>query len=563
MTKQQPLKILALSIIIVSLIIIAWGFNKAFDFTDAGYYLLRYQDKQPLEYGGHMYEHVLVRAVFPANLRTVIPLRIIGLVLNLLSSLLFAFSLSKMLKKWAKGKNSFSFVFFLVFAGFVFSYSGSPSELSYNSLNQFFLISGASLLILALQSEPKHKLWFTSAAGATLSFCMLSKLPTGLVVAVLATALLLLSRDRRRLAILVFCLSWAGVLGIVAVTIKPNFISYYANFYLDLNKYIIYDSSLLKKSIIDIAKLNILVICQALAVNILLWWAQKTPKPVLQVTLRLAALGSVLYFITERIVDHLQGDMLLSDFLMYFVYLAIFYIAISGRKVSVAAIKGWLAYLKEHLLSCAIVVFILILPYLGALGTSNPLNWGAKYYYAAIMGALALTALLSEIPRIKTLSIVIALYMIAMGMFHYVQYPYHSKPLYTQNIEYKGIKYDYQKWVFLQQTETILKRYGFSPEQGIITAYKCPGLVYLNDSFQPGSVLWSQETEDLYFAILSRNYITAKPVLLSIGKEPSDSFISKLNTAMKIDFSSDYKLMASYPYYDENSKVYVYFPSQP
>jgi len=165
LTKQLPLKILALCAILASLVILAWGFNKAFDFTDAGYYLLRYQDKQPIEYGGHMYEHILVRAVLPANLRNVTPLRIISVVLNLLSSLLFAFALAKMLKKWTQRKGSFAFVFFMVFAGFVFSYAGSPSELSYNSLTQFFLISGAALLIMALQSEPQHKLWLASAAG--------------------------------------------------------------------------------------------------------------------------------------------------------------------------------------------------------------------------------------------------------------------------------------------------------------------------------------------------------------------------------------------------------------
>ncbi|GAB1468152.1 hypothetical protein MASR2M64_08580 [Candidatus Cloacimonadota bacterium] len=563
MTKQLPLKILALCAILASLVILAWGFNKAFDFTDAGYYLLRYQDKQPIEYGGHMYEHILVRAVLPANLRNVTPLRIISVVLNLLSSLLFAFALAKMLKKWTQRKGSFAFVFFMVFAGFVFSYAGSPSELSYNSLTQFFLISGAALLIMALQSEPQHKLWLASAAGATLSFCMLSKLPTGLAVMVVAVGLLLLSKEQRRSAVLLFCLSWAGVLGILAMTLKPSFISYYANYFLDLSKYIIYKPNLLVKSIIDIAKLNILAMCQALAANIVLWWAQKTPKPVCRISLRLTALSLVLYFITERIVDHIHGQMLLSDFLMYFVYLAIFYIAISSRKGGIADIKGWLAYLKEHLLSCAMLGFLLILPYLGALGTSNSLNWGAKYYYASMMGALALIGLISEIPKIKTFAMVIAFYLITIGMFHYVQYPYRSKPLYLHNFAYKGINYDYQKWTFLQQTETILKRYGFNPEQGIITAYKCPGLVYLNDSFQPGSLLWSEESEDLYFAILAKSQITAKPVIMSIGKELSDSFISKLNAALKIDFSSEYHLMASYPYYEENSKVYVFFPLQP
>jgi hypothetical protein len=563
MIKPLSLKLLGLFAIIASLTILIWGFDKAFDFTDAGYYLLRYQDIQPIEFGGHMYEHVLVRTILPQSLRTVIPLRFIGLFINILSSGFLAFAITKVIKHWLGQTRVFPSVFFLVFAGLIFSYAGSPSELSYNTLNQFFLITGASLLVLATGTSEKHKLVYSALAGAVLSLCMLTKLPTGIGVVFIGGALILLSGKKRGWSLLAFCLAWGAVLGAVALLVKPSFVTYYANFYLSLSKYIVYDSNLLLKSILNIATLNINVLIIAAVVNLVILRSHKTAKPALEVLFMLLALCVTLYFVTERIVDHVRGAMLLSDFLMFLVYLALLNIAIFNPEDAFRGVKGCWNYVLAYHRYVAIVVLLLFLPYLGALGTSNSLNWGAKYYYPAVMGGLAMITISSGSGKVQKLSLALAFYLIVMGLFQYIEYPYRSKPLYLQNNDYKGIKYDIRKWTFLQQTETILKRHRFMPEQGIITVYKAPGLVYLNESFQPGSILWSEESEDLYFAILGKSTVKLKPVVISMGKELSAEFVGKLNASMKMDFSKDYRLVEAYPNYDGCSKVFVYFPILP
>lgn len=561
MTLSLPLKLLAAAIVITSLLVLIWGFDKAFDFTDAGYYLLRYQDNQPIEFGGHMYEHVLVRAILPASMRKVIPLRFLGLIINLLSSVGLSFAITKVFKRWKGQSHGLAYVFFMVFSGLVFSYAGSPSELSYNSLNQFFLISGTAWLVLAVGGGDKYRLLYAAAAGAGLSMCILVKLPTGMGAAVIATIMLTFSGKKWGWALLSFWAAWLAVLWLLAATIKPSFITYYANYYQYLSKYIIYDADLLFKSVKDIVFININVLWKAALVVLCPRIGQKVHKPYIKVFLYMAALCIVSMFVTIRTVHHLQGQMLMSDFILFFGYLLCGYAVLNYWGETSSRALAVLRYIKDNLGYLAIILLLVFLPYLGALGSSNPLNWGAKYYYAALMGGLAMIGLLSYSSKAQKLSLALALYLTAAGLYQYVQHPYRSQPLYLHNNDFRGIKYDYPKWAFLHQTEAILNRYGFKPEQGMITVYKHPGLVYIFNSFQPGSVLWSEESEDLYFTILAKSNIRVKPVLLSIGKELEPGFTTKLNTALKIDFTTDYRLVEAYPYYDGSSLVFVYLPN--
>jgi hypothetical protein len=555
------MKLLTAVIIIASLLVLIWGFDKAFDFTDAGYYLLRYQDNQPLEFGGHMYEHVLVRAVLPANMRKVIPLRFIGLLINLLSSVCLSLAITNVLKRWKGLSHGFPFVFLMVFSGLVFSYAGSPSELSYNSLNQFFLISGSAWLVLAVGGGEKYKLLYAAAAGAMLSVCVLVKLPTGLGAAAIGSVMILLSDKKRGWALLIFWMAGAAVLGAVALLLKPSFITYYANYYQYLSKYIIYDADLLIKSLKDIVFININVLWKASLVILCARFAQIARKPTLKVLLYYAAICIAGIFVILRTAHHMQGQMLMSDFILFFGYVLCGYAIFIYRSKSPPTISGCICYIKDNLGYLTIVIMLVFLPYLGALGSSNPLNWGAKFYYASLMGGVAMIAMLSLSTKAQKLTLLLAVYLSVAGLFQYVQHPYRSQPLYLHNNNFRGIKYDYHKWAFLHQTETILNRYGFRAEQGMIAVYKNPGLAYLFGSFQPGSVLWSKETEDLYFAILDKSKVEMMPVILSIGQELSVEFSAKLNAAMKIDFYRDYHLTAKYPYYEPGISVFVYFPN--
>lgn len=151
--------------------------------------------------------------------------------------------------------------------------------------------------------------------------------------------------------------------------------------------------------------------------------------------------------------------------------------------------------------------------------------------------------------------------MIFLGLFVYVQRPYRSKPLYTQKYDYNGVKYDLDKANFLRQTENILKINGFRAEQGMIVAYKNPGLVYLMKSYHPGGILWSEKTENSYFLMLSKFHCKQKPAVVSINKDISPKFVDKLNAATQWDFYKDYHLVQPYRYYETGGYVYIYLPN--
>ncbi len=560
MAKQPLHTIIGILLVLFSLGTIIWGFDKAFDFSDAGYYVLRYQDAQPVEFGGHMYEHILLRALLPSAMRRLIPLRFLGLLLNLFATTYLASSIYLVLSYRRSKAISFPFIFLAAFSGFIASYAGSPSELSYNSLNQFLLILFAASMLLATAGKERYHTLFSAISAIPLAFILAVKLPTALGGLIIGSVVLLCSKQHKLRNLLAFILAWLGTATLLNLLIQPGMIAYYGNFYRYLSKYIIYDTKLLVKSLMDIAKLNLYAMLQALVVLLLARITLLTGNKGMKLTASLAALGMLLYVTATGIYSHLQGEMLLSGFLLFYVYLSIGYLLLPPSLHLSTTAKAVLSFLRDNYLYIILIGMLLYLPYLGALGSSNPLNWGAKYYYSMLLGGFSLLLGLFFPAKAIRYAAYIMLYVLFFGLFQYVQHPYRSQPLYMQNNAYKGIKYDLPKWAFLTQTEGILLRYGFTPQQGIIAVYKHPGLVYALGSFEPGTVLWSRETEDLYFAILAKSDTPSKPVLLSLAGELKQEFIHKLELALNVKFTRDYRLVASYPSYTKGDMVFLYTP---
>ena len=574
--RQSPFLLLLILITVAgSLGVFVWGLNKAFDLTDAGYYLLRCQDRQPLEAGGFLYDHILLRAVLPSAWRQIIPMRFIGMVLNLLSTLLFAFAIFHTQKKREPGSFSFPAIFWLIFTGFIFSYAGSPSELSYNILNQFLLLCGAAFLLLSFHSRVTPKLVFSALAGSLLGISLLIKLPSGLAASVASAALLLFSGKKRWSA--VFSLG-AGILSsllLIYFFVKPDFITYFVSGISSIGKGNEYGSHLLLISLYNILLQNVIAFIIALAVNLAWWFTNKIEQRKLKLLTRTAIAIIPLLILGKAVVKHLQGSMIVSDTLMLMVFLIVLRLvfqkagssksfsltsAAPGSRLKTPPLKECISYYHNNYLSLAPIIFLFILPYIGALGTNNSLNWGAKFYYAFILGALALLSARQNSRLLRTTLFGMAAYMMIIGLLQVVQYPYRVKPLYTQKYEYKGIKFDAAKLRFLQETDSALNSNGFRPEQGMIVAYKSPGLVYLLNSYQPGGVLWSPETEDAYFTLLSKTPILQKPAIIAIGKPLSHNFTDKLQAATGISFFANYHLVKKISFYEAGSLVYLYLP---
>ncbi|MDD4309068.1 MAG: hypothetical protein PHO32_01680 [Candidatus Cloacimonetes bacterium] len=573
---RKPLNITPLLLILLSiagsLSVLIWGFNKAFDLTDAGYYLLRYQDNQPLEAGGFLYDHILIKAMLPNTWRHIIPLRVFGMVLNLVSTLLLSLAVFSLSKKWGRHTESLKYIFWLIYAGFVFSYAGSPGELSYNTLNQFLIISAAALLIISQSSRGAAKLAIIFCAGFLTSISLLIKLPSGLTAAIAGVVFLLFTAKNRWYALLSFKAGIIFSLAIVYLTVKPDFMEYFITGYLTIGKGNEYGSKLLIYSLYEICLRNLYVFLIAFAANLALWFAALQHKPKIKQFIQTAVFIILAIFFGKSVIQHFQGSMFVSDTLMFIVYLLVFRLVFSSlspaslfpktSKSSFTNAKGKAIalYIRENYQSLAPLIYLLILPYIGALGTNNPLNWGAKFYYSATLGALALLSALHYSKLLKITTCCLAAYLMILGVAQYVQYPYRSKALYTQKYAFHGIKLDYNKMQYLQEIESALKDEGFVAEQGIIVAYKNPGLVYLLHSYHPGGVLWSKETEDAYFALLQHTSAPMKPLIIGNDKPITKSFAKKLFSATGIIFSTDYRLVKKIRHYEPGKYTYLYLP---
>jgi len=88
---MKIISILLLSFIL-EIIILVWGINKGFDFTDEGYYILGYQQGQEIGFCVSFF-HLIIRKVFAWLSLDVIDTRSIRLVLTILSSLFFSIGL--------------------------------------------------------------------------------------------------------------------------------------------------------------------------------------------------------------------------------------------------------------------------------------------------------------------------------------------------------------------------------------------------------------------------------------------------------------------------------------
>ena len=559
---KTALTAIALLLITLSLSVLVWGFDKAFDLTDAGFYLLRYSDAQAIENGGVLYDSVLIKALLPDSFRQVIPLRFIALGLNLAALLCFTFATLRVLARWGKSKYAPLAVVFCLFAGFMQSYAGTPSELSYNTLNQFLLMSGVAFVSLTFAGRSKVNYLYVGMAGLLFSCMLLSKLPSGLAVMILSSGLLLISDNAKR-TLAVFWFVAIVFLAIVYVAVKPDFVHYYLNGMRIVKEGSEYGSGLLLKSIMDAIKLNLKIIIQVvISIGLYRLSTAYPDKRLLKNGLRLLAGISLIALYSKSCGRHFKNaEIIHSDILLTTIYLFVFYYATQARQGIIASFQAARNYVRTNRMLVALMVFMLCIPYAGALGTNNSLNWGAKFYYLPYLAILLMLGSLGSNKIMSGLSILLAVYMILHAGFIYVEHPYRAKPLYAHKYEYKGIKYNLDKYRFLQQTEGMLNRFGFEPGQGLITAYKAPGLVYLMNSHQPGGVLWSEETEDLYFKGLANTALVKKPFVLGLGNPLSASFISRFDNATRWSFSKDYRLVASYPDDSGKAMAYLYVPN--
>ncbi|MBL4654391.1 MAG: hypothetical protein JKY33_01030, partial [Bacteroidia bacterium] len=144
---------------ICTLLVLIWGLNKGFDFTDESYYLLGYDF--PMENNTSRFFQPVTSLLFGWLDPGILGYRIVRLVLTLLASLVFA----KGFWRWCCATNrnvNFLTILAITTSGSLLSYSLFPVSLSYNSwtLINMLLISGfifSWISLIKAKSSPNKK----------------------------------------------------------------------------------------------------------------------------------------------------------------------------------------------------------------------------------------------------------------------------------------------------------------------------------------------------------------------------------------------------------------------
>lgn len=562
MTKTHIFNAAVIAFAVFTLAVLIWGFDKGFDLTDGGCYLLRYQQNQPSEPSEYWYEHILVKAVIPTSLRTVKSFRFIALLVNLLSTFLFALAISKASRKMHGRRISLPLLALMMLPPIVLAIAGLPPELSYNSLNQFFLISSTALLVFSLSYDGFSSLVFAAAAAGFSSLLYLVKLPTGMLMSVFTCIVLLLygtSRWRRLLVFisfhLIFMLLWSFVF-------KPNFVlKYYHAYYANYLNGTLHNSALVLQTLREASLMFINTLAIAIPISTAFWLARlKRDNKILLTLFWCLGLFLLAVFFSLQVIDHVLGFYVLSRFFLMLIFLTIF-TAILQHWGLRGSIRESVSLYKPYKRFLPLLPLLIVVPYIGAFGSFVPMDSISKYYYASFMGLIALLAPLLNFKYTKLVLVFLSVYLTVIGLYHYVKFPFGYGPLYKQTVEYKGIKYDPKRAHFLKLTEAILTKNGFNKEQGLIVAYTAPGIVYLNGSYHPGGILWKEFQQEGYFRNLKQCHLTHKPVVMSLLHPPSDEFVSGFNAATGLDFHRDYWLVDPAAYTGVFLPPYIYFPN--
>ena len=536
-----------------------WGLDKGFDVTDGGCSVLRYQQAQPNLPCDYWYDHILVKAIVPKAFRSIIDLRYLGFVLNLLISLSFALAIRALYIRLHSGKPHPGILILCMTAGFIASYPGMPSDLSYNSLNQFFLIGAVSALIYYVAGTAKLGILSLFVSAVMTGFVYAVKLPSGMIFTVVA--LLVITLRAKGLSMSLYYLAFL-ILTIAALNIfiKPGFISHYLKTYSSVvSNESLHSFNLLYVESLRLAAQILLTCVLTLPVSVAFWLGNISSASWVKTLSRLFGIFCVALFLMRHLMLTIDGEPLSSQVLVAVIVFQIYsrILGCIGRRGSLSiAVKRY----QNVLTYVPLMIVLFFLPYIGAFGSAVKWDIISKYYYITLTGLI--WVLIPKEPSFKAkwgISLLI-LCTIFASIYVYVWHPFGQEALFLQTEPYHGVKIDPQRKEYLLRLERMLKDNSFDPEQGMIVAYTAPGIVYLMGSHHPGGILWKPKRQAGYFTNLSQSKLYYRPVVLSLHYHVLPEFITGFESATGFSFERDYKLVGEIPYPNGVSSSYIYFP---
>lgn len=510
---------LLLGVFLAILFILFWGAERGFNLTDEGYYYLSYQhpERYPISLNSVPF---MMGRLFSLADGDIFRLRMVRVLLLFAGILYFSLEFLAFLRTCRDMPSKplrFLMAMFLMVGGMSACFLG-PQTISYNHLTQFLLLVAMGIIFrLHVQPASEKFSWIPFfGMGIAAGYLFLVKWPVSVLVFGIAGIIMAGLREPLRIS-KAFGAIFLGVfaaLGSFFLLFQPlpDWLHHFSASNRMMMRNGTHEPGLLMSTYLHdlgwMAASPILNFGRELFSLVVLGilhgvLSQREGRSLNSRILKLArilwwvAIGVVGYFLMHRIFDRLLLENIRTGLYAYWVVLllmalSVFSCALLANKRQENG-KFWLA-----------AILLLILPFVGAFGTTNPIGYNAYYGLIFWFGLLLLLSLHARRCRLPpAIPMACGLFFILFVLVQIRAYFYDgSRYLYASSLLYqrhaarqfpplRNIKLDSNTLGFLEAVHKTLRQAGYRKGDTLIPLYDLPGLVYLLEGVSPGNAWYN------------------------------------------------------------------------
>jgi hypothetical protein len=569
---------------LLGLCVIAWSSNKGFDLTDEGLYIMDLT--QPKESSVLYQFHHFFHFVFSDFSLEVIGYRIVRLVLTVLSTFVLSYGIYRWINANSVLKAFFTFNFIVIFSliglGSFLSYSIFPQTLSYNNFSVILLqfISGIILLISSVNSD-KSRFYLVFILGLFLSMLLFTKITSAIMFfAVISIYLFIFFYPRYFLFVKSMLFLFLGVLFAYLtlhfiIDFEYHWLPTLFNFLSNYEGHAIGDLLVLYKDSMITALSNSLI--------------NHFEVPLLFFTLLIA---NSHYKMQTSFIKRIVFITLFLFILSYFGYLiwaAEYYK--SGASHMITAIEVFILFLfclfaivigikpvfkdsssKDIFQIIAVLALFFMLPFIGGLGTNNPMSIQIlQYLFSWMVIFLVLIGIIHHYNSKIGISMMmlIAFVSLSQSIHGLVYKPYRIQGTLVEQTEkikllshLNQLQFHPQTKNYIETIYTILKtKTNYEHNRLLISTSGNPGLTYVLNGVSPGKSWYKYEhpqTNCFSFLNSKKTNLTETIFLVNGTHKPPNEFVSCLNQK-GLNFPSNYIYLdkVNHPFFDTFTTILV------
>jgi len=507
-----------------------WASHRGFDLIDGGYYYLTYKFPSDVA-DAHTSFHLIAGMIFRGLGENIVAFRLTSWALALGSAGILGIALVNYLRRAHPGQTALlptAAVFFSAVISAFATYTPVPAALTYNSLNSILLVLGSALLLdgagRIISAEPGDRRFAVielAAACAVAAVQLFIKPPTAILFGGAVFGFLILSpaiatRLKQRVLLLA---CGAVVLGLAAfLLVLGSWTAFTARFatFFSISKNPAFTGELLTRLAKDSSDLAVMLAHDLRWVGPLLLVlgvaARFVPPPIRRALTQWGFAAVIALWLA----------LLLSAKIWHGAHLFYAEAAITRLWFEAVLITGFATLLTTEksrnwrltVHSVLLWTILVILPFAGAFGSTNPLYLNSSLQAPLWFAAAALPLLAGgRLGLISTGLLLVACSGIATAQLFngQIAHPYSmTSDLRTQttptSIGQSGsvLLLDAPNAHFIQATQEILKKNGFQPGGDIFAFFNLPGLVYAVGGRSPiipwyfGRIYVNNPVEEIY-----------------------------------------------------------------